>query len=362
MTEWSGPLFVVGPWRSGTSLLYALLNKHPQIALMYEADLFVLRPLFWIPGAESRWVARWEFWNDPLRRHGLTVERIQPRTSSLRTAMKSAYQEYMYQKSASIWGEKSPTYYDCLTRLARTFPEARFIIIWRDLGAICRSVVHAAQEPSWFSRRGMTHRALFGYKTLKRECDRLVRRGTCVYQIQYEVLVANPADVMKGVCRFLDVPFIADVASLSGADRSAIYEDRHHSLVKGERIASRTERREILPVKLGRKINQYLRLWQEQSGGIWPVSLASKDSECGRPSLAGRVVDQVVYHALRAFDFLVVLGYCFAPLPFLRKYRALKYQRRASSVGIQHRGLVDQHQADLQVPPLAEARHPDSSD
>jgi hypothetical protein len=32
----TGPLFVLGMWRSGTSLLYALLNQHPQIALMYE--------------------------------------------------------------------------------------------------------------------------------------------------------------------------------------------------------------------------------------------------------------------------------------------------------------------------------------
>ena len=27
----AGPVFVVGMWRSGTSLLYALLNQHPQI-------------------------------------------------------------------------------------------------------------------------------------------------------------------------------------------------------------------------------------------------------------------------------------------------------------------------------------------
>ncbi len=40
-----GPLFVVGMWRSGTSLLYALLNQHPQIGLMYESDFALLSPL-----------------------------------------------------------------------------------------------------------------------------------------------------------------------------------------------------------------------------------------------------------------------------------------------------------------------------
>jgi hypothetical protein len=31
-------------WRSGSSLLYALLNKHPQFKLMYQAELAVLVP------------------------------------------------------------------------------------------------------------------------------------------------------------------------------------------------------------------------------------------------------------------------------------------------------------------------------
>ena len=44
-----GPLFVVSMWRSGASLLYALLNKHPQVALTYEADLWLLRSVFHKP-------------------------------------------------------------------------------------------------------------------------------------------------------------------------------------------------------------------------------------------------------------------------------------------------------------------------
>src|SRR6516225_12122824 len=105
--SWRGPLFVAGTWRSGTSLLYALLNKHPQIGLMYEGDLFLLRPLFWMPGAGSRWLARWEFYNGAVSRHGLDAKRIPSTISRLSTAIEKAYQEYARQKDALIWGEKS---------------------------------------------------------------------------------------------------------------------------------------------------------------------------------------------------------------------------------------------------------------
>ena len=67
------PLFVVGMWRSGTSLFYALLNQHPQIKLMYEDELPLLWPLFLGGRAKRDWPERWEFWNQALSRHKLDV-------------------------------------------------------------------------------------------------------------------------------------------------------------------------------------------------------------------------------------------------------------------------------------------------
>src|SRR5438067_9961246 len=69
----SDPLFVVSMWRSGSSLLYALLNKHPDVGLMYEADLILLRSVFLKPRAFCDWTRRWQSWNQGFKRNGLSL-------------------------------------------------------------------------------------------------------------------------------------------------------------------------------------------------------------------------------------------------------------------------------------------------
>lgn len=321
--QWRGPLFVAGTWRSGTSLLYALLNKHPQIGLMYEGDLFLLRPLFWIPGAGSRWLARWEFYNGAVTRHGLDTGRIPLTISRLLTAIEKSYQEYARQKGALIWGEKSVHIHHSLERLVKDFPDARFIFLWRDLAAICSSVIRAKND-FFLGRSRMTERTLARYKALKAQCDRLVTCGLPVHQIQYETLVRDPAGVMADVCKFLDIPFVPSIASLEGADRSAIYDGAHHALVRSERIVSSLERAEVLPGDIKGKIERYISLWREESGGKWPVLSSPQKGDSGKPSLRERLFDRAWYRWIRTYDSIAVLTNCFAPYWFLRRYRSYK--------------------------------------
>jgi hypothetical protein len=239
--------------------------------------------------------------------------------------MEKAYQEYARQKGALIWGEKSVHFHHSLERLVEDFPDARFIFLWRDLAGIYRSVIRARAD-FFLGRRGMNERTLARYKTLKVECDRLVGRGVPVHQVQYENLVKNPAAVMADVCKFLDIPFVPSVASLEGADRSAIYAGGHHALVKSERIVSSFERSEALSADLKSKIARYVSLWREESGGKWPVLSQLENGDFGRPSLRERLFDRVLYRCFRTFDSMVVFIYCFAPFWLLKAYRA--YKRR----------------------------------
>lgn len=94
------------------------------------------------------------------------------------------------------------------------FPDARFIIIWRDPAAICRSILDAAKgRSSWFTRRWMIVRTLLGFRVLKERCNRALSLGAHLHQVQFEEFVKDPVRTMKEVCRFLDVPFVAKVAS-----------------------------------------------------------------------------------------------------------------------------------------------------
>jgi hypothetical protein len=241
-----GPLFVVGMWRSGTSLLYALLNQHPQIGLMYESDMLTLRPLFLLRRKSAWWLDKIDSWNGALTRHKIDPTAIDPNIIDLPTAFHAVAQQYAFKKSATIWGCKSPNYYDCMNQLADWFPSAKFIVIWRDPADVLRSVVHAAKKNAWFARPGMELRALLGYRRMKREADELERRGATVFQLQYKELIADPAATMRAVCNFIGITFDPRMASLDGADRSAVYDGDHHAMVKSSSIATNRDRAEAL--------------------------------------------------------------------------------------------------------------------
>src|SRR2546430_1032132 len=93
-TERSGPLFVVGMWRSGTSLIYALLNQHSEVSLMYEGDLVLLGPIFWLHRNKWAWLSKWEVWNRALSRHHLDITQIPGGNYNLSSAVNTAYGEY----------------------------------------------------------------------------------------------------------------------------------------------------------------------------------------------------------------------------------------------------------------------------
>jgi len=256
------------------------------------------------------------------------VEDLPAEVSGLREACEATWE--LYAPDAAIRGCKSPNFFDCLPRLGETFPDAKFIVIWRDPADVCRSVVRA-QSDSFFAKRGMVLRALLGCRDLKRGYDALVAGGAQVYPVQYEDLVHDPAAIMQGVCSFLDIEFERRMVSLRGADRSAIYDGGHHELVNSEKIVARKKKPEVLPEDIRRKVANYIAVWKKESEGTWPRYPESSTANPGFLFFFERLAEETFYRSLRNFDQLVALLYCYLPLEMLRKYRASKARPSADA-------------------------------
>ena len=247
---------------------------------------------------------------------------LPPGVADFPTAFTAVHQAYAARKGAVIWGDKSPIYYDSLPALARLFPQARFIIQWRDPAATANAIARAAQSGAhYFQQRGRYLRGLIGYQVLKSGVDFLLSRGQPVCQVTYEELTSDTAKVMREVCGFLEIPYRDELADLRGADRSAVFKEAHHSLVRGDEIVS-TPRTVIVDQAVRQKIDGYVKLWKRRHNDEWPPSVLNNADDVALPRLPERVRDQVSYRAVRAFYQFRQFCFAYVPLALIQRYRS----------------------------------------
>jgi hypothetical protein len=322
------PLFVLSVWRSGSSLLYTLLNQHSKIALMYEGDLPQLSLYLWGRLRSGAWRERWEFWNQGPSRHGIAVESMPAQVSDVWEATRIVYQEVARRKGATIWGEKTPHWYDCPLRKAEKFPDARFIFLWRDLRAVMESMARAATTHHFFRKRSLAKKAILGNERLRKACDALKQQGRPVHEVNYEDLTSNPSKCMRQICQFLEVPFEPGVTSLEGADRSAISEGEreHHALVHSNRIVGQRKQAEILSTAMQAKIDRYICRWKRRYGNKWPKYPLQLPEGTKAPNLVELWSDRITCEATQYWDKAVTLGYAITPITLVRLWRDRRRQ------------------------------------
>jgi len=320
------PIFVIGVWRSGTTLLYSLLNQHPAIRLMYESDLPVLWPMFRTAGGRKNWVEKWEYWNAGVSRHDFDPAELAAPVNSLAEAFELAGRKYAAEKGKTRWGCKSPSYYDQLEFLAREFPGARFVVIWRDPEEVVRSVIAAKTTALWFTRPGMELRMLLAARVMQAQVEKLQAMGAAVHQLYFRDLIGDTANTMRGICEFLEVPFDPAVTMLDRADRSAVFDGAHHNLARGSQIVARKEHHEPLPPETAEKISRYKARWKAESGDRWMLSRRFAETAAAQPGLWERAVDSLKLIALRTQDVAPRIAFSILPLSIWQTYRRLKYK------------------------------------
>ncbi|MGH8095110.1 MAG: sulfotransferase family protein [Chthoniobacterales bacterium] len=312
------PVIVAGFFRSGTSLLYALLNGHPRVAIMYECSVWEM------PGALSgarfrrNWLERQEFYNKVLSRHRLTFGGSLRGLEELRTP-EDLYRVYAQTQDADFWGEKSPLYGPRLKRLARRNPQTAFILVWRDPIEIYASVLSAGRTARFF-RRNMLSRLILSNEEMVPQANELAKVGARIHHVTYDDLVDRSADVCHDLCKFLEIDFDAKMLDLQQADLTAIDFAPHHDHLRRGVIERQAVRESAIRPAVAAKLERFQKRWERLRGR----SAGDKGASKGEPGLLERLYHRLVGRWLFFLDGSRRVLFEFLPLAWLRSYRQTK--------------------------------------
>lgn len=199
------PVFVVGHPRSGTSLLAAMLDRHPEVAVPPETHFFFLQLESGSGDDRDPHGALWRKLPVALRQLP-GAERAEHRFREAPATARSLFDvllgSYAEDQGARRWAEKSPWHLRCVPHMLEMYPEARIVGIVRDGRDVVESCVRAP-----FHRRG----ALW-YAATWRFAARLLleyarRYPTQFLYVRFEDLVRDPEATLKGVDRFAGLDF-----------------------------------------------------------------------------------------------------------------------------------------------------------
>src|SRR5436305_4364203 len=223
--------FIAGQAKSGTTLVAALLDSHPELLVLPQETAYfptVLRKyrhadrrgqcdyltkesfsrvLF---GGEPKWREH-EYKNFPQQKFLETFERIafDPANAErdLLALMAEAYAQTIGVPLDRIqrWIEKTPANRNHVDEIFARFPNAKFLVISRDPRAILATQI--AIEKTRQTKRFSVYYVIAHWRAAANLARRVRAGDGRGLFVQFEQLVSEPATVMKKLCDYLEINF-----------------------------------------------------------------------------------------------------------------------------------------------------------
>lgn len=210
------PVFIVGAPRSGTTLLRLMLTSHPGVSIPPEGafminlapkygDLKDLLPV--IDQVLDELYSNKKFLDWGIKKEVLKEEARLRKKLNFSEFIELVYRLYakLSHPTASIWGDKNPTYFQHTETIHQYFPEARIVHITRDV----RGVYH--------SRKSLIDKWKLNPDTLMlavtnewHALSDLIARSASdsrFFTLKYENLVAEPEKQLISLCRWLGIAY-----------------------------------------------------------------------------------------------------------------------------------------------------------
>ncbi len=185
-----GPIFIVCPMGSGSTLLRLILDSHDRIAIpqetgfmrAYNAHQFI--PLKW---SGRNWA----------KRMGWTRQELDEELAGF---YERIFRRYADRQGKQRWGDKTPLHTWHVDGMARLFPDAVFIAIVRHPGG---SVGSNMTRFGHSFRRAVTHVE----KYLREIARQAGRHGDRFAVVRYEELVLRPEALLRELLDWLGEPW-----------------------------------------------------------------------------------------------------------------------------------------------------------
>ena len=209
------PIFVGGMFKSGTSLVRAMLDQHPNIATGLETWWFNFA---WPPTAEKdqKYLSRlgqfYDFEADE-------VHRLVGESGSVYEFLSLFLSTYAARKHKKRWAEKTPANVCHMDRILAGWPDAQIVHVVRDPKDVFASLCEAKK---WNSVEEFTLRWCQVFTAVDAFLQHHELGKTSYLELRYELLVKDPVTATKRLCAFLDEPWSSQLASFNG--RSGDYE------------------------------------------------------------------------------------------------------------------------------------------
>ena len=226
--------FIAGQAKSGTTLLVALLDSHPELLVLPEETAYfptvltkygargrraqfdyltkqsLSNVLF---GGPCKWGKR-NYATFPREKFFETFERaaFDPANAQeeLLVLMVKAYAATLGRSLDTItrWVEKTPANRNHINAILTRFPEAKILVTLRDPRAILAAQI--ALEKTRQTGRFSTYYVIAHWRVAAKLARRIREGEVRGFVVQYESLVRQPARTMEEVCAYIEIHFDPD--------------------------------------------------------------------------------------------------------------------------------------------------------
>lgn len=209
----SGPIFVIGCPRSGTTLLHDIIKSSGGFAcLAFESDTFtILMPKFPSLGSQRARKRLLEFWlkSDTGVKSGLSrgeiEERVEAECRNVGDFLRIVMEALCRKQGVHRWAEKTPGHALHIPLIKRLFPDSLIVHIIRDGRDVALSLANfpwMAPYSLQLTSKWLSRGVYWGWIVRKaRSAGRAVGRD--YYELRYEDLVQRPQETLASLGKFI---------------------------------------------------------------------------------------------------------------------------------------------------------------